>query len=146
MHNIGRGMWRRVGDYERGQNSSIKMYNDMILEKKKHMIQRQIAINMYRQEMLRKANGLQINTTLEPMEIEVQKDNIIIEEKIENSNIEASKFCSIIDNDIVLNENVVNDNTVNETVLNDTMVKLYNQDTNENILNKTKNKRKGKNK
>jgi len=148
MYNLGRGMWRRVGDYERGQNSSIKMYNDMMVERKMQIIQRQIAINAYRQEMLKKINAPQFNTTLEPMQMEVQKDDIIIE-KSPISNREDSEIDSVIENEMtstnetiaIANESISNESISNESIASETI--FHQVDT---LETETKNKKRKKNK
>ena len=143
MYNLGRGMWRRVGDYERGQNSSIKMYNDMMVERKMQIIQRQIAINAYRQEMLKKINAPQFNTTLEPMQMEVQKDDIIIE-KSPISNREDSEIDSVIENEMTsTNETIAiaNESISNESIASETI--FHQVDT---LETETKNKKRKKNK
>lgn len=148
MYNLGRGMWRRVGDYERGQNSSIKMYNDMMVERKMQIIQRQIAINAYRQEMLKKINAPQFNTTLEPMQMEVQKDDIIIEES-PISNREDSEIDSVIENEMtstnetiaIANESISNESISNESIASETI--FHQVDT---LETETKNKKRKKNK
>ena len=140
MYNLGRGMWRRVGDYERGQNSSIKMYNDMMIERKMQIIQRQIAINAYRQEMLKKINVPQFNTTLEPMQMEVQKDDIIIEE-IQISDREDSEIDSVIENEMTsTNETIPHGTIPDESITSETHFSQA-----DTLETETKNKKRKKN-
>jgi len=54
MDNFGRGMWRRVGDYERGKNSTLRSYLDALAEQERQSIQRKAVINAYRQQILRR--------------------------------------------------------------------------------------------
>jgi len=67
MHNFGRGMWRRLGDFERIQSPQI--LKQMQLEQYLHYIeymevlQRQAKIKAYRENMLKKMNSQVIQET-----------------------------------------------------------------------------------
>ena len=88
MHNLGRGMWRRVGDFERNQvpqiirNSQIEQtlqYLDYI--KKIHRYNR---IQEYRRHILEKVNNpINVETELK-YEKPMNKDNLKIEANIQN--------------------------------------------------------------
>ena len=94
MQNFGRGMWRRVGDYERIQtpqvlkNNQIQKYLEFIEYKKSQ--QRQLAINAYRNQILNQTNSEV--TAVNELELEhVMSSQNIIEELsiVEEAVVEA---------------------------------------------------------
>ena len=110
MHNFGRGMWRRVGDYEKHNlyyNTQLQHYLAFIEYQK--LKQRQDAVNFYREKMLKSVNSQSFNqpelkkeedTTLE------ETDTIIIavetyipsEDIVEELNVSKE----VIDNSIII--------------------------------------------
>jgi hypothetical protein len=58
MQNFGRGMWRRVGDYERlNSYSDIQLQHHSAFIEYQKFKQRQEAVNKYREHMLKQANS-----------------------------------------------------------------------------------------
>jgi hypothetical protein len=94
MQNFGRGMWRRVGDFERIQVPQIIKHSQLqqALQYKEYItnLQQQKYIEEYRKKMLEKVNT-QVKV---PVEDEVElvshniKEQIIIEEPLEIKQIE----------------------------------------------------------
>jgi len=63
MQNFGRGIWRRVGDYERLNYSNIQLQHHLAFIEYQKFKQRQEAVNKYREHMLKQANSKPIIVT-----------------------------------------------------------------------------------
>ena len=103
MQNFGRGMWRRVGDFERIQVPQILKYAEleqaMIYEEYMRNLKRQNEINEYRQNILKKVNSpIFVEPTIHLNEIKIKNVDPIKEEvkelkeikEVINTNIEIS--------------------------------------------------------
>jgi hypothetical protein len=64
MHNFGRGMWRRVGDYERIQVPLIEKMNQYQIYTHLMQLRKQKEIKEYREKILKKVNADKIQNTV----------------------------------------------------------------------------------
>jgi hypothetical protein len=86
MQNFGRGMWRRVGDFERIQVPQILKYAEleqaMIYDEYMRNLKRQNEINEYRQNILKKVNSpIFVEPTVHLNEIKIKNVDPIKEDK-----------------------------------------------------------------
>lgn len=115
MHNFGRGMWRRVGDYEKHNsyyNTQLQHYLAFIEYQK--LKQRQDAVNFYRENTLKSVNSQSFNqpelkedTTLEETDTTLKETNTIIiavETDIPSEDIVEEQHLSkeVMDNSIII--------------------------------------------
>lgn len=111
MHNFGRGMWRRVGDYEKHNsyyNTQLQHYLAFIEYQK--LKQRQDAVNFYREKMLKSVNSQSFNQPELKEDIKLEETNTIIiavETDIpsEDNNEELNVSKEVIDNPIIIDSN-----------------------------------------
>lgn len=102
MQNFGRGMWRRVGDYDRVykpmllQQSRVEQWKQFV--EYQTILNRQQSINQYRQNVLKNIKSESIETPIQTdTDIEIKEmtetDKII---NIENSNSQNTQINSEI--------------------------------------------------
>jgi hypothetical protein len=79
MQNFGRGMWRRVGDYERlhsYNNKQLQHYLAFIEYQK--LKQRQDAVNLHREQVLKRINSNPPDINKEEIQVEERNNDILI--------------------------------------------------------------------
>ena len=141
MQNFGRGMWRRVGDYERlNSYSDIQLKHHLAFIEYQKFKQRQEAVNKYREHMLKQSNS---KPSIVPSVIKEEnphdEPNTIIIAEVEpdvfSQNI-TEEFDNYLEGDKSVVEPVV------EPVVEESVVVVEESVVNKDQQTKTKNKRK----
>ena len=153
MQNFGRGMWRRVADYDRIQApKNVKIHYQQYLAIVQYQKQRQSNINAYREQMLKKVNS-QLDTIIES-DIETKdtdvepKDSDVVEPKDtdvepEMENIEIPNTETIIAVELEIS-NIDETNEINETNVTNVVEPVINVENVENVVEPKKNQKKKK--
>jgi hypothetical protein len=117
MQNFGRGMWRRVGDYERIQ---VPLIN------KNYELEKYLGLMEYIKQQRKQMT--QVNKDIITNKKPFDNKKMLIEEEVNPNIDEYESINENVVNEDVVNENVVNENVVNENVVNENVV-------NENVVN-----------
>jgi hypothetical protein len=136
MHNFGRGMWRRISDYQKQQEQPIQQQPISRLDQYLQYLQmqKQRAIDAYRDSILKKESvtvvtesDLNVSESVVEPVIESVSESVI--ESVSESVIEYVDESHPVTNDdfiIVENENVVNSENINQ-LTNDVVIELVSE-------------------
>ena len=142
MQNFGRGMWRRVGDYERIQvpriNKNYELEKYLVLME--YIKQQREKLNTYCQQILQVNKDNITNNTSDDKEILVKeelKPNIDEPESINEEDVVIQDVViqDVVIQDVVIQDVVIQDVVIQDVVNEDVIQDVVNEDVIQDVVN-----------